>query len=137
MNTSNTTWPTASVPSLTQSGPSFLTSITAVLLLCIVYTTTTSGPKATALPVINPSGAFELTTARVKKEWLTAARDIIRRGFQAFPGRPFNMIAADVGLTTVLPPEYANEIRNNPNLSFVAFMSHVRTTDRPTDRPTD
>ena len=101
----------------------------------VVYTTTAlpvlllyslSSPKATHLPLINPKKPFELTTDRVKKEWLAKAKDIIRKGVQQFPGKPFNVIAADVGLTTVLPSEYADEIRNSPDLSFVGFMAHVR-----------
>lgn len=110
-------------PSLTEPWPTFFTSITTALLLWIVYTS--SRPKATMLLVVSPSGVFELTAACVKKEWLMKACDIIQHGCQAFPGCPFNMIAADVGLMTILPPEYANEIRNNLDLSFVVFMSHV------------
>ena len=93
------------------------------LLMLLVYSN--SGPKATPLPLVNPKGPWELTSARVRKEWLSKARDIIAKGVKQFPGKPFNMMAADVGLTTVLPPEYANEIRNNPDLSFVGFMAHV------------
>ncbi|EOD53178.1 putative cytochrome p450 monooxygenase protein [Neofusicoccum parvum UCRNP2] len=46
------------------------------------------------------------------------------------------MIGADVGLTTILPPEYANEIRNDPNLSFVAFMAHLFFSELPGFEPT-
>lgn len=96
-----------------------------IVALTVGFVYLTRGPKATVLPVINPPGTFELTASRIKKEWLVDARRIIRKGVEKFPGKPFNMVAADVGLTTVLPPEYASEIRNNPNLSFVAFMAHV------------
>ncbi|GMF79949.1 unnamed protein product [Aspergillus oryzae] len=113
----------AHITGLSELHPTGFLCLIATLIIGIVHLT--RGPKPTVLPVVNPPGTFELTANRVKKEWLVDARQIIRRGFEKFPGKPFNMIAADVGLTTVLPPEYASEIRNNPSLSFVAFMAHV------------
>jgi hypothetical protein len=122
VNNQTSSWlQTTSVPEATSK---FIAYIATALLILTLYSF--AGPKATRLPVINRPKPFELTTNRVKKEWLIKAREIICDGIQKFPGKPFNMIAADVGMTTVLPPEYANEIRNNTNLSFVAFMAHVR-----------
>ncbi|KAK5629879.1 hypothetical protein RRF57_005594 [Xylaria bambusicola] len=92
--------------------------------------------KATRLPLVNPNRTFEFSTSRVRKEWLTHAKQIIDTGLRRFPGRPFNMMAADVGLTTVLPPRFANEIRNNPDLSFVEFMAHLFFSNLPGFEPT-
>lgn len=124
----------AHVRYLPESRPIALVYLIVALTVGFVYLT--RGPKATVLPVINPPGTFELTASRIKKEWLVDARWIIRKGVEKFPGKPFNMVAADVGLTTVLPPEYASEIRNNPNLSFVAFMAHLFFSELPGFEPT-
>ncbi|OOO06875.1 cytochrome P450 monooxygenase [Aspergillus flavus] len=124
----------AHITGLSELHPTGFLCLIATLIIGIVHLT--RGPKPTVLPVVNPPGTFELTANRVKKEWLVDARQIIRRGFEKFPGKPFNMIAADVGLTTVLPPEYASEIRNNPSLSFVAFMAHLFFSELPGFEPT-
>ncbi|KAL7950689.1 cytochrome P450 [Trichoderma barbatum] len=90
-----------------------------------------------ATPLAWPaSGRWELTRNRINKEWLAKAKDIIMQGVESFPGKPFNMMAADVGMTTVVPPEFANEIRNNPNLSFVEFMAHLFFSNLPGFEPT-
>ncbi|KAH7010968.1 cytochrome protein [Macrophomina phaseolina] len=113
---------------------SFLCALMGMAVLGYYYWA--SLPKAARLPLINPPKRFELTTGRVRKEWLVRARQIIQQGVERFPRKPFNMIGADVGLTTILPPEYANEIRNEPNLSFVAFMAHLFFSELPGFEPT-
>ncbi|KAI1296156.1 cytochrome P450 [Xylaria venustula] len=106
----------------------------AAVLVVLIYLF--SGPKSTRLPLANPNRTFEISTSRVRKEWLVNAKNVINTGLRRFPGRPFNMMAADVGLTTVLPPHFANEIKNNTNLSFVEFMAHLFFSNLPGFEPT-
>ncbi|KAI0512524.1 cytochrome P450 [Xylaria bambusicola] len=109
-------------------------SVGTVAVVLLVYLL--SVRKATRLPLVNPNRTFEFSTSRVRKEWLVHAKRIIEAGLRQFPGRPFNMMAADVGMTTVLPPRFANEIRNNPDLSFVEFMAHLFFSNLPGFEPT-
>ncbi|EHK15781.1 uncharacterized protein TRIVIDRAFT_38198 [Trichoderma virens Gv29-8] len=136
MDTFNATplaWPARLVEEPIQNDKLFVyLGSAAVIFLIYLY----SGRKSTPLPLVNPSGRWELTRNRTNKEWLAKAKEIIMRGVESFPGKPFNMMAADVGMTTVVPPEFAHEIRNNPNLSFVEFMAHLFFSNLPGFEPT-
>ncbi|KAK5999317.1 hypothetical protein QM012_005592 [Aureobasidium pullulans] len=92
--------------------------------------------RDSSLPLVNPNRWLEFTTQRVRAEWMKNAKALIGSGIRKFSNKPFNIMAADVGLTTILPPEYADEIRNNPNLSFVEFMAHLFFSNLPGFEPT-
>jgi hypothetical protein len=49
----------------------------------------------------------------------------MRKAESLYPGQPFRIIT-DLGEVVILPPELADEIRNEPKLSFSAAVAIVR-----------
>ncbi|WPG98780.1 Dihydromonacolin L monooxygenase LovA [Acrodontium crateriforme] len=73
------------------------------------------------LQVLNSKKLFEFTRSRAKKEFAFGARDMLRRWFETNPSTAC-YVNSDVGPVVVLPPHMANEIRNEPGLSFAKFV---------------
>ncbi|KAF6813799.1 cytochrome p450 monooxygenase [Colletotrichum plurivorum] len=101
--------------------------ITTILVIFFVYSM--QGPKLNT-PSINSKGTFELTASRPKKRYLTSAREMLYPWFKANPNKPVRLIS-DMGETIVLPPSMANEIRNDPRLSFTRFSKEFFQTNIP------
>ncbi|KAI8623926.1 cytochrome P450 [Xylariaceae sp. FL1651] len=68
-------------------------------------------------PLINAPGFFDMGNSLAKIEFLKNAADLLKIASTRFGERPVR-IASDTGQLIVLPPSYAQEIRNEPNLSF-------------------
>ncbi|KAM4067868.1 cytochrome p450 [Hirsutella rhossiliensis] len=80
-------------------------------------------------PLINGKNTLELTNVRPKREFMLRAQEMIAKRLLQVPGQPFRVIA-DVGEVLILPPEYAQEIRNHDQLSFTQatfkwFYAHL------------
>lgn len=73
------------------------------------------------IPHLNPKAPFEFSDARPKQEFVVGARSMLGKWFASNPGKPVRVIA-DYGEVTVLPPEMANEIRNDERLSFSSWV---------------
>lgn len=86
-----------------------------------------STPKSDA-PVLNPRQAFEFTDQRAKGIYYQQCRSLLRNWFDSHPNEPAQLIT-DYGHVTVLPPSMANEIRNDPKLSFADFSADVSVLD--------
>lgn len=82
-----------------------------------------SKPKSDA-PLLNPRQPFELTDQRAKGVFYQQCRSLLRNWFESHPSEPAQLIT-DYGHVTVLPPSMANEIRNDPKLSFADFSADV------------
>lgn len=80
------------------------------------------------LPLVNPRKAFEVSDSRIKKDFILNAPDIFERGFTLTGNKPFR-VNADIGEVIILPPELANEVRNDTRLSFSEFMYRVKVPD--------
>ena len=52
-----------------------------------------------------------------KQSFLHSAKQLIAKARSMYPGKPFR-IMSDLGELVILPPTFADEIRNSPNLSF-------------------
>ncbi|GAP90671.1 putative trichothecene C-8 hydroxylase [Rosellinia necatrix] len=94
--------------------------ISSLFVLCVIYFSISSR-GASKLPLVNPKKWFELSKSRIKEEFIAQAPYILEKGFVLSGDKPFR-INADIGEVTVLPPEYANEIRNDERLSFARYM---------------
>lgn len=86
-----------------------------------------SKPKSDA-PLLNPRQPFELTDQRAKGVFYQQCRSLLRNWFESHPSEPAQLIT-DYGHVTVLPPSMANEIRNEPKLSFADFSADVSVPD--------
>lgn len=84
-------------------------------------------PKSKA-PFLNPRRPFELTVQRAKGIYHRDCRLLLRDWFDSHPNEPAQLIT-DYGNVTVLPPSMANEIRNDPKLSFAEFSADVSLPD--------
>lgn len=87
-------------------------------------------PDATQLPLVNKRKFWEFSDLRVKTEFYFNGRQTLEKALQRLPGKPFQM-TGDTGRVIILPPEFANEIRNSPHLDFskvVARVCHISCT---------
>jgi hypothetical protein len=75
-------------------------------------------------PLINPKKLLELSSYRAKRDFVVNARKMIQDGFARTGNKAFRVIA-DIGVVTVLPPENADEIRNDERLSFIMHTYSV------------
>jgi hypothetical protein len=80
--------------------------------------------SASNIPHLNPRKAHELTDTRPKMDFLFDSRSMLNNWFRDHPDKPVRVIG-DVGEVTILPPHLANEIRNDPRLSFSRWVFKV------------
>lgn len=97
-----------------------IASFLAVLLVCYVRA------GHSDIPVLNPKKPYELTSSRVKSEYMSRAGEMLHGWFKRHPNKPV-MLNADVGRVIVLPPSMANEIRNDKRLSFSKWSQEVNS----------
>ncbi|PGG95940.1 hypothetical protein AJ79_09795 [Helicocarpus griseus UAMH5409] len=93
--------------------PSVTFVVTAVTLLFIYIL---QRPK-TNVPLLNPKKRFEFSSYRIKQDFVHNAMSLIQKGFATTGNKPFRLLS-DNGEVVVLPPEVANEIRNDHRLNF-------------------
>jgi hypothetical protein len=85
-------------------------------------------PKPNA-PLLNPRRFFEFSNSRAVLEILYTTRQVLEDWFFKNPARPMRL-TCDLGEITFLPPSMADEIRNDPRLSFIkASNDSVRKSD--------
>jgi len=89
--------------------------LAAVLLAVLVLSTYRHSQKNDVM--LNPKLPWELTSRRVRKEFMNGGQQMIDSWFKKNPRKSVQVIA-DVGVIKVLPPQMADEIRNEDRLSF-------------------
>ncbi|KAK0702528.1 cytochrome P450 [Apiosordaria backusii] len=82
------------------------------------------------IPHLNPKPLTDLTKTRVRKEFFTTSYTIIRQWFRTNPDKPAR-VTADVGDVIILPARLANEVKNDPRLSFGEFIYNSFHADLP------
>ncbi|KAK4180675.1 putative cytochrome P450 E-class, group IV [Triangularia setosa] len=82
------------------------------------------------LPHLNPKHLTDLTKTRVRKEFFTTSYSIIRQWFRTNPDKAAR-VTADIGEVIVLPSRLADEIKNDPRLSFGEFIYNSFHADLP------
>ncbi|KAK1623166.1 hypothetical protein BDP81DRAFT_140053 [Colletotrichum phormii] len=80
------------------------------------------------IPLINPPKWFEPTTTRVKLAFALNARKWVTKGVKT--SRPFRLLT-DIGELTVLPSEFARELRADPRLDFAAVINRTFHANLP------
>lgn len=99
--------------------------LSTLFILCLlVLAGSVSSSTTSALDLLNQKQIFEITSVRVKREFLEDAFRIITNRSKAIPGKSFRVIA-DVGEVTIIAPEYAHEIRNDERFSFTKAAFQV------------
>ncbi|KAK9413738.1 putative Cytochrome P450 [Seiridium unicorne] len=95
--------------------------IPAVVLFAVFFT---SDPTRGKYPTLNDWRPFELSSTRVKKNFIANGRRLLRQGLKDFHGKPFRIIT-DHGPVLILPPSYTQELRNIDDLSHVRAISDI------------
>ncbi|RYC58244.1 hypothetical protein CHU98_g7965 [Xylaria longipes] len=90
--------------------------VVALITVSLVHTAWNSYTRKRP-PVINPPKVFDFTGGSTKVDFLQRSYEMINHTSRVISGRPYT-IYSDVGPMVVLPPRFADEIKNNPNLSF-------------------
>ena len=94
------------------------------LILCFgvsVYLISRAFTKAgDKWPVLNPVG-FEIIGLKRRMEFAQSASNLLEKGRQMFPQQPYHMNTDTCDLV-ILPPKFADGIRNNPDLSFTTSI---------------
>ncbi|ROW00374.1 hypothetical protein VMCG_07263 [Cytospora schulzeri] len=101
-------------------------AVTAILILVVivsvhVHSSSNNGHKK--VPVLNPKGPFELTTARTRHEYDMNSWDMMYQGMRKYPDQPFRILSGELQDIMVLPPRYANEIKNDDRFSFASLVT--------------
>ncbi|ETS81536.1 hypothetical protein PFICI_06538 [Pestalotiopsis fici W106-1] len=104
----------------------FFSTATAILLAII----SSSRNSSSAFPTINGRRPFELSDARVKKNFIINGRQLLRNGLEKFNGKPFRILT-DHGSTLIFSPAYTQELRNLDNLSHVRAIAQIVDVKSP------
>ena len=95
--------------------------------LTLIFSVATSGPKIhSSFPIAGLESGWFGRLENARRSWLHRSKEIVNEGLTKFPGC-FQVVTAS-GPKLVLPGEFADEIRNNPHLSFQQAVSKVRLT---------
>lgn len=107
-----------------------LVAILLLLLLPYLASQSLSGqtPDAQQLPLVTKRRFWEISDLRLKIDFYLNGRRTLEKALEELPGKPFQMIG-DTGHVIILPPEYANEIRNSPHLDFSKVVAKVRDSN--------
>ena len=99
------------------------TTLMALAATCVFLMSKRTGKSSTSnMPLINPKKFYDLGGIRAKLSFVFGARQLLALGVRT--GRPFRLLT-DLGEMIVLPARYANEIRNDPRLSFSEVIVQV------------
>lgn len=102
------------------------TTLIALLAASVFFmskkTSNSSSSNSSDMPLMNPRKFYDLGGIRAKLSFVFGARKLLALGVRT--GRPFRLLT-DLGEMIVLPARYANEIRNDPRLSFSEVIVQV------------
>ncbi|KAF6810887.1 cytochrome p450 monooxygenase [Colletotrichum plurivorum] len=93
-----------------------------IILLAVFAIVPQMRKPSRKLPYVNPREALDLFDQKRKQGFLFNARRLMEAGRRQFPGQTYRMMT-DVGDTIVIPPQFVNDIRNEPGLSFLQAFS--------------
>lgn len=82
------------------------------------------GPKGAGLPIVDQGQWWDVFNLQPKFTFYLDGRKGLGNAYQKACGKPFRMLGVGA-LVTILPPEYADEIRNDKNLDFSKVVSKV------------
>ena len=96
-----------------------------LIFLAAVVSATSKTPttEGKPIPLLNPKRWFELSTARARRRYDTDSWNMTLKGMDKYHGEPFRVLTGELDGTeaVVLPPRYAEELKNDERLSFTAL----------------
>lgn len=120
--------PAAPILPVSLGGPiSTLTTTFVLILLAAVLSATSRPTRANGkpIPLLNPRRWFELTAARARLRYDTDSWNMMLDGMGRYSGGPFRLLTGELDWAevVVLPPRYAEELKNDARLSFTALKA--------------
>jgi hypothetical protein len=99
-------------------------AVAAMLLVATMVTAYLGSQSASPkeLPLFNKPGF--LSALQVKREFVLSGETMLSKARSIHPAQPYRVFT-DLDETVVLPPQFADEIRNAPELSFGKAVSKV------------
>lgn len=86
-----------------------------------------AGPKGARLPIVDQGEWWDVFNLQPIFNFYLDGRRGLENAYRQARGKPFRMLGVGV-LFTIMPPEYAHEIRNDTNLDFGKVVSKVVTS---------
>lgn len=80
--------------------------------------------KSTTFPIVDQGRWWDVFNLKAKMNFYLDGRQALEQASRQAPGKPFRMLGPGM-LVTILPPEYADEIRNDKRLSFSTVVAKV------------
>lgn len=96
--------------------------ITASLVILVLVSLAALHNKS-KYPLVNAPGWFQLRLFK-QVDFINNGMEIFERSREKYPGKPFRMLT-EVGEVVVLPPSWAQDIRNSADLSFGKALAQV------------
>lgn len=110
--------------SLNLSYAPILGGILCLLLSWKLLSRNLGGTKGAGLPIVDQGQWWDVFNLQPKFTFYLDGRRGLENAYQKACGKPFRMLGVGA-LVTILPPEYADEIRNDKNLDFSKVVSKV------------
>lgn len=109
-------------------GPIATITTTFILVFLAAVVSATSRVSKTngkEIPLVNPKYWFELSTARARRRYDKDSWNMTLKGMEKYHGEPFRLLNMEIdgSEAVVLPPRYAEEVKNDKRLSFTALKS--------------
>ena len=102
--------------------------ITTALCVTIIAYVLNFFEEKSKYPLANPAAWFQTRMSK-QIEFFTTGVEIVAQAKKEFGNKPFRLIG-EQGEILVLPPQYANTIRNEKDLSFTKAITRVSCTNR-------
>ncbi|CAH0014500.1 unnamed protein product [Clonostachys rhizophaga] len=101
----------------------------ALILGVTIFIRAFGGIKTSKIPLLNPPKGFDLTNWDARKNFGWRSGELMQEGLTKYKGQMFKVMT-ESGEITIFPSALANDIRNEPNLSFMKaiaedFHSHL------------
>nr|QKX96248.1 CYP68J5 [Aspergillus ochraceus] len=90
-------------------------TLSTIVVLAAAYWLATLQPSD--LPELNPAKPFEFTNRRRVHEFVENSKSLLARGRELHGHEPYRLMS-EWGSLIVLPPECADELRNDPRMDF-------------------
>ncbi|KAJ0104434.1 hypothetical protein J7T55_010900 [Diaporthe amygdali] len=102
-----------------------LTTTLILILLAAIVSASSKPPRANGkpIPLLNPKRWYELTTARARREYDADSWNMTLQGMEKYHGEPFRLLTGELdgSEAVLLPPRYAEELKNDERLSFTSL----------------
>ncbi|KAM5347482.1 hypothetical protein ACJ41O_010487 [Fusarium nematophilum] len=96
-------------------------AVTLLAFLSVALAYVSRADRHGNIPYINRPPKLDLFGQKTKKHFVSNARNLMAEGRRLFKGNPYRMFT-DLGGLIVIPSRLVDDVRNEPNLSFMEFF---------------